>query len=82
VYGKSQLLVWGAAINTLLAAWDGKAPSIRQPVKRKVATEKARSKVLTTGVSKMVWCMDKKETPPDRDLPQVSPKLFATFAGA
>lgn len=62
VYGKSQLLVWGAAISTLLAAWAGKAPSTFQPVMRRVKREKARRSVLTTGVSKMVWCMGKGVT--------------------
>src|SRR3990167_7982765 len=57
VYGRSQLLVCGAAISTLFAAWAGKAPSIFQPVARKVNRDAARRIVLTTGVSKMVWCM-------------------------
>ncbi|BEP91833.1 hypothetical protein GmRootA79_02170 [Acidovorax sp. A79] len=43
-----------------MAAWAGKAPSTFQPVRRRVAREKARSSVLTTGVSKIVWCMGKQ----------------------
>ena len=55
--GSSQLLVWGAAISTALPALAGRAPSMRQPLRRRKATEKPRSSVLTTGVVKMVRCM-------------------------
>ena len=61
VYGKSQLLVWGAAISTLLVALSGNWPSTVHPVRRKVIRENARRKVLTTGVSKMVRCMGRGE---------------------
>ncbi len=37
------MLVWGAAMNTLLCASDGKAPCTCQPVARRKCTEKARS---------------------------------------
>ncbi|MEF8724048.1 MAG: hypothetical protein V5B30_16150 [Candidatus Accumulibacter delftensis] len=51
------MLVCGAAINTLLLAEAGKLPSIFQPVIFRKLTEKARSRVLTIGVVKIVRCM-------------------------
>ena len=57
VYGRSQLLVCGAAMNTLLAASGGSWPSTVQPLSLRKAREPARRAVLTTGVSKMVRCM-------------------------
>ena len=42
------------------SAWPlaGNAPSTFQPVTFRKATDSARISVLTTGVSKMVWCME------------------------
>jgi hypothetical protein len=57
VMGKSQLLVWGAAINTLLWACAGSCPSTRQPAHFKQVSESHLKHGLTPGVVKMVRCM-------------------------
>ena len=49
------MLVWGAAINTLLVALGGRLPSTVQPVALRKPLDMALNRVLTTGVVKMVW---------------------------
>jgi hypothetical protein len=51
------LLVWGAAINTLLRPSGGSSPTNFQPVAFKKLIEMTRNTVLTTGVSKIVRCI-------------------------
>jgi hypothetical protein len=58
VMGKSQLLVWGAAISTLFWAWVGSWPWTCHPLHFKTLIDSHLNRGLTQGVVKMVFCME------------------------
>ena len=58
VMGKSQLLVWGAAISTLFWACVGNWPWTCQPLNFKTLIDSHLNRGLTKGVVKMVFCIE------------------------
>lgn len=68
VMGKSQLLVWGAAMSTLLRAWSGNAPSTVQPAVLKQSRDRTLNNAFKPMVVKMVLCIGAIMVPSDHRL--------------